>query len=117
MLLELERFAAYASARDALIAIQRATSAWPPEIAEHARATASNILLKTAEAIEHEPTSVARRTCLRDAIVEALMLASLCDMASSHGIASQELEESLRHTSRTISMLGMSYHATATVDD
>ena len=73
--------------------------------------------MKTAEAIDHEPTSAARRMCLRDAIVEALMLASLCDMASSHGLTSAELDESLRHASRTISMLGLSYHATAQADD
>ncbi len=108
MLMTLDRFAAYSSARDALQAIQRATSAWPPDLAE--RAT------KTAEANELEPTSPARRTCLRDAIVDALLLASICDLAASHGLASDALDDSLRHASRTISMLGLSFHATAAAD-
>jgi hypothetical protein len=116
MLITHDRFAAYSSARHALAAIQRATSAWPPELAREARTMATNILTKTAEAIDKEPTSPARRRCLRDALVDALMLASICDLASSHGLTSHDLDESLRHASRTISMLGLSFHATSAAD-
>jgi hypothetical protein len=117
MLITLDRFAAYSCARDALNAIQKATSAWPPELAAQAKTTATNIINKTVEAIDEEPTSAARRKHLREAIVEALMLASICDIASSHGLSSEELEDSLRHTSRTISMLGLSFHATSAAND
>lgn len=113
MVITLDRFAAYSSARNALAAIQRATSAWPPELAERAQTTANNIVAKTAEAIDKAPTSAERRTCLRDALVDALLLASMCDLASAHGMTSTDLDDSLRHASRTISMLGMSYHATS----
>ncbi len=117
MLITLDRFAAYSSAQSALQAIQRATSAWPPDLADRAKKTAANILTKTAEAIDQEPTSRERRTCLRDAMVEALMLASICDIASAHGLTSDELDDSLRHASRTVSMLGLSFHATAAATD
>jgi hypothetical protein len=117
MLITLDRFAAYSCARDALAAIHKATSAWPPELAARAKTTATNIIAKTVEAIDEEPTSPERRKCLREAIVEALMLASICDIASSCGLHSDELDDSLRHASRTISMLGMSFHATSAVDE
>ena len=117
MLITLDRFAAYSCARDALNAIHKATAAWPSDLAAQAKTTASNIITKTVEAIDKEPTSPARRKCLREAMVEALMLASICDIASSHGLESDELEDSLRHASRTISMLGMSFHATSAAND
>ncbi|HEY5952264.1 MAG TPA: hypothetical protein VIV40_42495 [Kofleriaceae bacterium] len=117
MLITLERFAAYACARDAFTAIARATATWPPDLAAHAKTIASNILAKTAEANDQDPTSPARRKCLRDAIVDALVLASLCDLASSHGLTSDDLNDSLRHASRTISMLGLSFHATSAAND
>jgi hypothetical protein len=117
MLITLDRFAAYSCARDALDAIRRATSAWPSELATRAKTTATNIIAKTAEAIDEEPTSPERRKCLREAMVEALMLASICDIAASCGLQSEELDDSLRHASRTISMLGMSFHATSAVDE
>ena len=77
MLITHDRFAAYAAARSALTAIQRATSAWPRDLAQHAQTTANNVLTKTAEAIDKDPTSPARRRCLRDALVDALVLASI----------------------------------------
>jgi len=117
MLITLDRFAAYSSAHSALLAIQRATSAWPRDLAEHAKTTANNIVAKTAEANDHAPTSAARRKCLREALVDALVLASMCDIASSHGLTSEDLDDSLRHASRTVSMLGMSFHATAAAVD
>jgi hypothetical protein len=117
MLITLDRFAAYSAARDALTAIQKATSAWPPELAKQAKTTANNIITKTVAAVDEEPTSAARRKCLREAIVEALVLASICDLASSHGLNSEELDDSLRHASRTISMLGLSFHATSAAQD
>jgi hypothetical protein len=117
MLTTLDRFAAYTSARDALASIQRATSAWPPDLAREATSVATKMTTKTAEAIDLDPTSAARRKCLREAICEALVLASICDLAMSHGMTSSELDESLRYASRTISMLGMSFHATAAAHD
>ena len=113
MLITLDRYAAYSSARSAQSAIQRATSAWPYDLAQEAQNTANRIVAKTAEAIEQEPTSPARRKCLREALVDALVLASMCDLASSHGLDSVDLDDTLRHASRTISMLGMSFHATS----
>ncbi len=117
MLITHDRFAAYAAARSALTAIQRATSAWPRDLAQHAQTTANNVLTKTAEAIDKDPTSPARRRCLRDALVDALVLASICDLATSHGLMSEALEDTLRHASRTISMLGLSFHATSAATD
>jgi hypothetical protein len=117
MLITHDRFAAYTSARSALTAIQRATAAWPPDLAERAQKTASSVLTRTAEAIEQDPTSAERRRCLRDALVDALVLASICDLASSHGLVSDDPEDTLRHASRTISMLGLSFHATSAATD
>jgi len=116
MLITFDRIAAYASARNALASIQRATAAWPYDLAQEAQNTASRIVTKTVEASEHDPSSPARRKCLREAIVDALVLASMCDVATSHGLCSPELDESLRHASRTISMLGMSFHATSAAE-
>lgn len=113
MVITHDRYAAYSSARDAFEAIRRAASAWPRELAEEAERTATNVIIKTAKAIEQEPTSAERRRCLRDAMCDALVLASLCDLASKHGLTSKDLDETLRHASRTVSMLGMSFHATA----
>jgi hypothetical protein len=113
MLLHLDRFAAYSSARSALFSIERATSAWPPDLAALAHSTATKVIAKTASAIDKDPRSPERRSCLREAIVDALVLASFCDIAAAHGHSNADLEESLRHASRTISMLGMSYHATS----
>ena len=117
MLITHDRFAAYSSAQSALRAILRATCAWPADLAATAKSTANNMLAKTAEAADHAPTSAARRKCLRDALVDALVLAGMCDIAAAHGIANDDLDDSLRHASRTISMLGMSFHATAAVND
>ena len=114
MVITLDRFAAYSSACSTLAAIRRATSAWPRDLADRAQAAATSVIANTADAIDKEPTSSARRLCLRDAIVDALVLASICDLASSHGLTSADLDESLRHASRTISMLGLSFHATST---
>jgi hypothetical protein len=113
MMVHVDRFAAYTSARSALASIERATTAWPPDLAAIAHATASKVIAKTALAIDKEPRSPERRTCLREALVDALVLASFCDIAAAHGHSSEELDESLRHASRTISMLGMSFHATS----
>src|SRR5688500_4020981 len=117
MLITLDRFAAYTSARDTLTAIQRATAAWPRELAAEAEKTATSIIAKTVQAIEQEPTSAERRRWLRDAMCDALVLASMCDLASKHGLTSGDLDELLRTASRTVSMLGMSFHATAAACD
>ena len=116
MISNIDRFAAYASARSALGAIQR-INGWPRELSDEAQKSANNIITNTAQAIDHEPTSAERRRCLRIAICHALELAAICDIASKHGLTSAALTETLRHTSRTISMLGLSFHATAAADD
>ena len=116
MVITLDRFAAYSSACSALASIRRATAAWPRDLAERAQNAAHSVITKTAEANDQAPTSSARRLCLRDAMVDALVLASICDLASSHGLTSDDLDESLRHASRTISMLGMSFHATSAAE-
>src|SRR3546814_17982675 len=52
---------------------------WPRDLADRANTTANNVLARTAAAIEADPTSPARRRCLREAIVAALGLASILD--------------------------------------
>lgn len=61
----------------------------------------------------HEPTSAARRKSLRNALCFALELAAICDIAIAHGLGSAQVQESLRCASRALSMLGLSFHATA----
>lgn len=109
----LERFAAYSSAREALAAIDRAATAWPRELATHARGVATSIVTTTAEALDAAAPAVRRRTLLRGAICHALELAAICDIAAKHGL---KLDESLLMASRMLSILGMSFHATAVAD-
>lgn len=109
----LDRNAAYVAARTALTAIREASSSWPPDVANCAKRAASETIAAVVEALGHDPTSPERRKSLRGAVCNALALAAICDIAMLHGLRTAEVEESLRCASRTLSMLGMSYHATA----
>jgi hypothetical protein len=118
MLVErLDRNAAYISAREAVAKVRHATAAWPPDVARCANRAATDTVVALVEALRHEPTSPERRTRLRDAVVHVLELAGICDLAIAHGLRSEEIVESLRSASRTLSLLGMSFHATAAGSD
>lgn len=109
----LDRNAAYVAARTAQVAIRDATRGWPSDVARCANKLAFDTVTAVVESLKHGPTSAERRKSLRGALCSALELAGICDIATSHGLGSVALEESLRATSRTLSMLGMSFHATA----
>ena len=59
----LDRCAAYVAAREALDALQAATSGWPEPLAERARQAAVDTLMITAEGIHFEQGSAGRRRC------------------------------------------------------
>jgi hypothetical protein len=110
----IDRSAAYVAAKSALEIVQQVTGGWPSEVAEPAKRCARNMLASIAEALEHGETTASRRRCLRGAILNAIELAAICDIARAHGLGT---DQSLQHTGRTLSLLGMSYHATSVADD
>jgi len=110
---EYDRYAAYAAARSALEAIHRTTGAWPAEVADTARRAAAAVVSAISEALGYAPTSPGRRRCLRGALANALELAAICDIARGHGLGD---DESLRCAGRTLSLLGLSYQATAAAE-
>ena len=110
---ELDRSAAYVAAKSALDVVQRVTGGWPNEVAEPAKRCARDLLKSISEALEHGETTAARRRCLRGAILNAIELAAIADIARAHGLG---CEEWLQSTGRTLSLLGMSYHATSIAD-
>jgi hypothetical protein len=112
-----ERNAAYVAARATVATIGTATRRWPPDVARWARRAAYNALASIIDALGRHPTSAARRTSLRGALCNVLELAAICDVAMAHGLRDAQVEEALRCASRTLSMLGMSFHATATCID
>src|SRR4051812_25222032 len=107
---EFERSAALAAAQRAHEEIQRASTRWPTEIAREARRRADDMLAALSSALEQEATSPGRRRCLRGALAYALELATICDVAHAHGVV---VLDSMRCTSRTLSMLSLTYHAAA----
>ena len=109
----LDRNAAYVAARLALETVRAATASWPPDVARSANRAAGETVVAVVEALREEPTSAARRKSLRSAVCHALELAAICDIAIAHGLRTAQVEDSLRCASRTLSMLGMSFHATA----
>ncbi|NVB79167.1 MAG: hypothetical protein HOV81_12270 [Kofleriaceae bacterium] len=111
---ELERSAALAAAQRAHEEIIRASIQWPVDIAKEARRRAEDVISTISSALEHDATSVARRRSLRGALVYALELATICDVAQAHGVL---VLDSLRCTSRMLSMLSLTYHAAAIGDD
>jgi len=111
---EFDRSAAYVAAKGALDVVQRVTGGWPSEVAQSARRCASDMVAAIAESLEHAETSSARRRCLRGALCNAIELAAICDVARAHGLG---CEESLRCAGRTLSLLGLSYHATSIAND
>jgi energy-converting hydrogenase A subunit M len=109
----LDRSAAYVAAKSALDVVQRVTGGWPTEVAEPAQRCARDMVASIAESLEHGEISPARRRCLRGAILNAIELAAICDIARAHGLGS---EDSLRSAGRALSLLGLSYHATSLGD-
>jgi len=108
-----ERNAAYTAARATLQSLGLATRAWPREIAELAKGAADRSLGAIVEALARHPTSAARRQSLRRAMFLSLELTAVLDVAMAQGLGNAAMEEALRCASRTLSMLGMSFHATA----
>ena len=106
----LDRCAAYVAARASAYAIQRESVRWPKRIANHARRLADETIQATTDALKYVPSSALRRRGLRGALGSALETAAACDAARELGIADEEL---LRLTGRTVSLLGMLFHASA----
>lgn len=113
-IVSIDRSAAYVAAKSALDVVQRITGGWPNEVAEPAKRCAQNMLASIAEALEHGETTPSRRRCLRGALLNAIELAAICDIARAHGLGT---DVSLQCTARTLSLLGMSYQATSVADD
>ena len=110
----LDRSAAYIAAKSAVEIVQQMTGGWPTEVAEPAKKCARNLLASLTEALEHGETTASRRRCLRGAMLNAIELAAICDIARAHGLGA---DESLQSMGRTLSYLGMSYHATSVAND
>jgi hypothetical protein len=110
---ELERSAALAAAQRAHEEVLRASAQWPGDIAKEARRRCEDMIAAISLALEHDVTSPARRRSLRGALAFALELATICDVAQAHGVV---VLDSLRCTSRTLSMLSLTYHAAAIGD-
>ncbi|HUS31478.1 MAG TPA: hypothetical protein VMZ53_23395 [Kofleriaceae bacterium] len=110
----IDRSAAYVAAKSAVDVVQKITGGWPSEVAEPAKRCAQNLLSAISEALEHGETTASRRRCLRGALLNAIELAAICDIARAHGLVT---EQSLQSTGRTLSLLGMSYHATSVANE
>ena len=108
MTIALDRSAAYAAAKSAFDVVHKLN--WPSEVVEPAKKAAHDMLASIAESLEHGETSAARRRCLRGAMLRAIELAAICDIARAHGLGS---EGPLQSAGRALSMLGMSYQATS----
>ena len=106
----LERCAVYVAARASLDTVHRAAQRWPSQFANQARRAAVDTILSTAEALGHDPGSPQRRRCLRGAMTTAVELATVCDVVQALGIA-DDVAESLRLAGRTVSLLGLMFHA------
>lgn len=99
------------AARAAEQTILEATRGWPREVAYAARSAAGDMVAAIDESLACEHTAT-RRKSLRAALWYALELASLCDVAMAHGLKSAAVGEALRCASRTLSMIGLAFHAT-----
>lgn len=105
--MDLERSAAYLAAKGAIESIERAK--WPPEVARPAHQFATNILDAIKQSLTHGPTTPARRRCLRAALLGAIELTAICEIARVQGLAP---DDSLESASRTLSLLGLAHQAT-----
>jgi hypothetical protein len=109
----LDRCAAYVAARAALEAIHRAVPSWPDDVADQAKRAAIKTLMTTAESLGHAYGSPARRRCVRAALVTAIDLAAACDVAKALGISDHDVDEAQRTSGRSIAMLGLLLHSSA----
>lgn len=103
-----DKEAALAAAQSAFSVVQRAT--WPEEVAAPAKQAAHDLLASIAQSFDTTVSTVARRRTLRTAMLRAIELATICDIARAHGLGT---EDSLQSAARALSLLGMSYHATS----
>lgn len=108
----LERSAAYNEARRTRDVMTRAK--WPPELARPAALYACAALDALTQSFDHGPTTAARRRCLRNALLAALELTTLCDIARAQELAS---DEPIQCATRMLSLISMAYQATCVPDD
>lgn len=102
----MDHTAAIAAAKTAFDLVQKAT--WPNELARPAKQCARDMLASITESLGHG--SASRRRCLRNALLNAIELAAICDIARAHGLGS---DDSLPLASKALSLIGMTYHATS----
>lgn len=102
-----DRSAAYLAARGALESIERAN--WPPEVARPAAQFANDIIDAIKQSLRHGPTTPARRRCLRAALLGAIELTAICEIARVQGLAP---DDSLESASRMLSLIGLAHQAT-----
>jgi hypothetical protein len=107
----LDRCAAYVTARAALTAVQRVADSWPSVLAERARRSALATVETTAEATAHGHGSTDRRRCLRDAITSAVGVTASVDAAQAMGFGGSDLLAVQRDAGRAVALLAMFLHA------
>jgi hypothetical protein len=113
-----DRCAAFAAARIALAAVERAAPSWPGELAGDACRAAHAGVAAIAVAIAHDHASSNRRRYLRAALAAAIDLATALDVARALGDRAGTAADAQRACGRAIAMLGMLFHAaTGLVDD
>lgn len=110
----LERSAAYVAAKSVLDLMRQSTRCWPTELAQAARQRAAAMTAAVAQSLEHPPTSAARRRCVRNAIGNAIELSAITDIARAQGLT---IADTTQSAGRTMSLLGLAFHATLIPDD
>lgn len=110
--MELERNAAYIEAKRALESIGRAK--WPPEVARPAEQFATATVDAITQSFGYGPATAARRRYLRGALLSALELTTICDIARAQGLVT---DDSILSATRMLSLLSMAYQATCVRDD
>ena len=104
----MDHTAAIAAAKTAFDVVQKAP--WPNELARPAKQCARDMLSSITESLGHDSVSSSRRRCLRNALLNAIELAAICDIARAHRLGS---DDSLPLASKALSLIGMTYHATS----
>lgn len=107
-----DKEAAYAAARSTFDVVHKLT--WPSEVVDPAKQCAHDMLASLAASLDETTSAAERRRSLRVAMLRALELATICDIARAHGLGTQDSVES---TARALSLLGMSYHATSVANE
>ncbi len=107
-----ERCEAYVAAKKTLRSLERATPAWPVDLAAQATTAARRTIAMAAEGAALDGPA-ARRRCARGALAAAIDLAAACDIARALGLVDDRLEEAQRETGRTIALLGLFFRASS----